>query len=63
MKRSAFVWAVGLDATGSVSERCEIFEGIGAYGRFDCAFPVEETGVVIADRETLDGPFERQAGE
>ena len=28
MKRSAFVWAIGLDVIAPVSGRCEIFEGV-----------------------------------
>ena len=68
MKRPAFVWALGL-ATITVSGSVEGFLGCwrGAswtHGRFDCAFPVEETGIVICDRETLKGgTYERQESE
>ena len=68
MKRPTFVWALGL-ATITVSGSVEDFLGCwrGAswtHGRFDCAFPVEETGIVICDRETLKGgTYERQESE
>jgi hypothetical protein len=58
MKRPAFVWAIGLDAIVGERGACVMFrvlEGRWAYGRFDCAFPVEDIGVVTCNRETLDG--------
>ena len=64
MKRSAFVWAVGL-VIFPVSGRCDCWGiQVGTHSRFDCAFPVENTGIIIGNRETLDGgACERQESE
>ena len=36
------------------------WEGNWTHGRFDCAFPVEDTGIIICNGETLGGTCERQ---
>lgn len=61
MKRSAFVWAVGLVII-PLSRGCDILGySSWTHSRFDCAFPVEDTGVIVCYREALDcGAFERQ---
>jgi len=56
----ALVWAIGLDTISPMSGRIlfRVLERGWTYGRFDRTFPVEETGIVICNRETLSGTRE-----
>ena len=64
MKHSAFVWAFGLvivSTSANVRFFLGCWRGDWAYCRLDRAFPVEETGIIICNRETLDSrAYERQ---
>jgi len=53
----ALVWAIGLNVTSPISGRniFGVVERSWTHGRLDCTFPVEEAGIIICNRETLDG--------
>ena len=64
MEGPALVWALGLDVVSPMSGRMifRVLEQKWTYGRFDCAFPVEDTGIIIFNRETLSGTRESVKG-